>query len=101
VLLALLSRYRQRLWSSRGSMLASGTQVLGFDPGQSRRIFQGKKILSMPSFEGEVKASVPYRRFAACKRSQQWRGSGHCWQNCQSFLAHSSPFRCKRSLASL
>jgi hypothetical protein len=32
------------------SMLASGTQERGFAPGQSRRIFSGDKILSMPSF---------------------------------------------------
>jgi len=31
--------------------------------------FFGQKILSMPSFGGEVKPSVPCRRFAACKRS--------------------------------
>jgi hypothetical protein len=37
------------------SMLASGTQVRGFKPGRSRRIFRAKKILSMPSFGGEVK----------------------------------------------
>ena len=49
-------------------MLASGTQVRGFKPGRSRRIFQGEKILSTPSFGGEVKPSVPCRRFTACKR---------------------------------
>jgi hypothetical protein len=27
-----------------------------------------KKIHSMPSFGGEVKPSVPYRRYAACNR---------------------------------
>jgi hypothetical protein len=43
-------------------MLASGTQVQGFEPGQSRLIFQGKKFLSMPSFGGEVKPSIPYLR---------------------------------------
>ena len=42
------------------SVLAFGTQVRGFKPGRSRRIF---------SFGGEVKPSVPCRRFAACKRS--------------------------------
>ena len=31
--------------------------------------FSGEKILSMPSFGGEVKPSVPCRRLAACKRS--------------------------------
>ena len=50
-------------------MLAFGTQVRGFKPGQSRRIFQGEKILSAPSFGREVKLFVPCRRFAACKGS--------------------------------
>jgi hypothetical protein len=30
---------------------------------------EGKKILSTPSFGGEVKPSVPCRRFTACKRT--------------------------------
>ena len=50
-------------------MLAFSTQVRGFKPGQSHRIFKGEKILSTPSFREEVKPSVPCRRFAACKRS--------------------------------
>ena len=50
-------------------MLAFSTQVRRFKPGRSRRIFKGEKILSTPSFGGEVKPSVPCRRFAACKRS--------------------------------
>jgi hypothetical protein len=37
------------------SVLASGTQVRGFKPGRSRRIFKGGKILSTPSFGREVK----------------------------------------------
>ena len=53
---------------SRGSVLAS-TQVRGFKPGRSHRIFKGVKILRTPSFGREVKPSVPCRRFAACKRS--------------------------------
>ena len=60
---------------SRGSVLAFGTQVRGFKPGRSRRIFKGEKILSTPSFRGEVKASVPCRRYAARKRSLELRGS--------------------------
>ena len=40
----------------------------GFKPGRSRRIFQGEKILSTPSFEREVKPFVPCNRFTACKR---------------------------------
>ena len=34
---------RKRLRWSRGSVLAFGTQVRGFKPGRSRRIFQGEK----------------------------------------------------------
>jgi len=37
--------------------------------------FLGGQILSTPSFGGEVKPSVPCRRFAACKRSLNLRGS--------------------------
>jgi ABC-type uncharacterized transport system permease subunit len=44
------------------SMLASGTQDCGFEPSD----FSSEKIFSMPSFGGEVKPSVPCRRFAAC-----------------------------------
>ena len=65
--------YRLRL--SRGSVLAFSTQVRGFKPGRSLRIFRAKKILSTPSFGGEIKPSVPCRRFAACKRSLNLRGS--------------------------
>ena len=54
---------------SRGSVLAFSTQVRGFKPGRSRRIFKGEEILNTPSFGGEVNPSVPCRRFAACKRS--------------------------------
>ena len=53
-----------------------GTQVHGFKHGQSHQIFQGKKILSTPSFRNEVKPFVPCRIFAACKRTQKCtRGS--------------------------
>jgi hypothetical protein len=43
------------------SALAFGTQVRGFKPGRSRRIFQGQKFLSAPSFGREVKPWVPCR----------------------------------------
>ena len=56
-------------------MLAFSTQVRGFKPGRSRRIFRAKKILRTPSFGGEVKPSVTCRRFTACKRSLNLRGS--------------------------
>ena len=49
--------------------LAFGTLVRGSKPDRSRWIFHGEKILSTPSFGGEVKPSVPCRRFTACKRS--------------------------------
>jgi hypothetical protein len=58
-----------RLRLSKGSVLAFSTQVRGFKPGRSRRIFKREKFLSTPSFGGVVKLSVPCRRFAACKRS--------------------------------
>jgi hypothetical protein len=53
------------------------TQRRGFKPCRSRRIFQGEKIPSTPSFGEEVKSAVPCRRFAACKRSLNVRGSRH------------------------
>ena len=77
---------------SRGSVLAFGTQVRGFKPGRRRRIFQGEKILSTPSFGGEVKPSVPCRRFAACKRflNAMWK-SGISGKIHRPFLAHIVP----------
>jgi hypothetical protein len=45
------------------------TEVRGFKSGGSRRIFQGEKILSTPSFGREVKLWVPCRIFIACKIS--------------------------------
>jgi hypothetical protein len=66
-----LSFSKMRLRWSWGSMLSSGTQVRGFEPGRNRRIFQGEIILGMPSFGGEVKPSVSFRTFVACKRSLQ------------------------------
>ena len=52
------------------------------------------KILSTPSFGGEVKPSVPCRRFTACKRSLNLRGSRNLGKITGQFLAHSSTFRC-------
>ena len=56
--------------------------------------FQGEKILSSPSFGGDVKPSVPCRRSAACKRSQNLRGSRNLGKITGNFLAHSSTYRC-------
>ena len=52
------------------------------------------QILSMPSFGGEVKPSVPCRRFATCKRSLNLRGSRNLGKITGQFLAHNSTFRC-------
>jgi len=54
----------------------------------------GEKILSTPSFGGQVKPSVPCRRFAACKRTLNLRGSRNLRKITGNFLAHSSTFRC-------
>jgi len=51
-----------------------------------------KQILSMPSFGGEVKPSVPCRRSAACKRSQNLRGRRNLGEIIRQFLARSSTF---------
>ena len=86
---------RERLRWSRGSVLAFSTQVRGFKPSRSHRIFKGEKILSTPSFRGEVKPSVPGRRFVAYKRSLMAWIETPCRQNYQTtFLAHSCIFRC-------
>ena len=59
----------------QGQRAAFSTQVRGFKPGRSRRIFRAKNVLSTPSFGGEVKPSVPCRRFAAGKMPLNLRGS--------------------------
>ena len=61
-------------------MLAFSTQVRGFKPGQSRRIFKGEKILSTPSFGGE----------AVCPNGVEVVISAKLPDN---ILAHSSHFR--------
>ena len=80
-------------------MLAFSTQVRGFKPGRSRRIFKGEKILSTPSFGGEVKPSVPCRRFAACTKSLNvvWKSTFR--QNYRTFLAHRVPPFATRGLS--
>jgi len=68
-------------------------KVRGFKPDRSRRIFKGKKILSTPSFGGEVKPSVSCRRFAACKRSLNGVEVVISAKLPDNILAHSSTFR--------
>ena len=81
----------KRLRWSRASVLAFGTQVRGFKPGRSRRIFMAEKILSTPSFGGEVKPSVPCRRFAACKRSPKFRWKSEFRQNYRTNFSPTIP----------
>ena len=86
---------RQRLQWSRGSALPVSSQFRGFKPGRSRQDFQGRKILSAPSFEGEGKPSVPCRRCTACKRFLDVALKSKFWQNYWLiFSSKSSTFRC-------
>ena len=83
---------------SRGRVsLPSNTQVRGFKPGRSRRIFKGEKILSTPSFGREVKPSVPCRRFTSSKITLECIVEvGISRQNYRSRFSptNSSTFRC-------
>ena len=83
----------QRLRWSRGSLLAFSTQLRRFKPARSRRIFKGEKILSTPSFGGEVKPSVPCRKFAGYKRSLNGVEVLISAKLPDNILAHSSTFR--------
>ena len=78
---------------SRGSVLAFSTQVRGFKTGRSRRIIKGEKILSTPSFGGEVKPLVSCHRFAACKRSLNGVEVVISAKLPDNILAHSYTFR--------
>ena len=73
------------------ALVAFGTQVRGFNPGRSRRVFQGEKIISTLSFGREVKPFVPCRRFTTCKRSLNvtWK-SGIFKQNSSAISRPSS-----------
>jgi hypothetical protein len=46
-----------------------------------------------PSFEGEVKPSVPCRSFTTCRRSLNVMCYSAFRQNYRTFLAHSTTFR--------
>jgi hypothetical protein len=74
-------------------VLAFSTQVRGFKPGRNHRIFKGGKILSTLSFGGEVRPSVPCRRFAACKRSLNGVEVVISAKLPENILAHRSTFR--------
>ena len=61
---------------------------------KNKRIFRSKKILSSPFFGGEVKSPVPSRRFAACKRYLNLRGSRNLGKITGQFMAQCCTFRC-------
>ena len=65
----------------------------GSNPAEAVGFLRAKKILSTPSFEGEVKPSVPCRRFAACKRSLNGVEVVISAKLSDNILAHSSHFR--------
>ena len=67
-----LSTYIQRISGFGGLGVACWPLVpkfAGSNPAEAVGFLRAKKILITPSFGGEVKPSVPCRRFAACKRS--------------------------------
>ena len=67
-------------------------KFMGSHPAEAVGIFRAKKILSTPSFRGEVKPSVPCRSFTACKRSLNVTSKSAFRQNYRTFLAHNSAF---------
>ena len=67
------------------TVLASGTR--------SRRIFRAKKILSTPSFGGEVKPSVPCRTLRHVKDPKMAWKSSFRLNLPDNILAHSSTLR--------
>jgi hypothetical protein len=65
----------------------------GSNPAEAVGFLRAKKILSIPSFGGEVKPSVPCRRYAACKRSLNGAEVVISAKLPGNILAHSSTFR--------
>ena len=66
----------------------------GSNPAEAVGFLRGeKKFLSTPSFGGEVKPSVPCRRFAACKISLNGVEVVISAKLPDNILAHSSTFR--------
>ena len=75
------------------SVLGSGTRIRGFKLGRSLRIFRAKKILSTPSFGGEVKPSVPCRTLRHVKDPKMAWKSPFRLNLPGNILAHSSTLR--------
>ena len=65
----------------------------GSNPAEAVGFLRAKKILSTPFFGGEVKPSVPCRRFAACKRFLNGVEVVISAKLTDNILAHSSHFR--------
>ena len=63
----------------------------GSNPAEAVEFLRGEKILSTPSFGGEVKPSVPCRRFAACKRSLNVAWKSTFRQNYRSTFSPTVP----------
>ena len=63
----------------------------GSNPAEAVGFFRAKKIVSTPSFGGEVKPSVPCRRFAACKRSLKFKWKSEFRQNYRTSLSPTVP----------
>jgi hypothetical protein len=61
--------------------------------------FSGEKTLSMPSFGGEVKLSVPCCSFAACKKPLQFPWKSHCWLNLIGYFSPIIPPFADRGLS--
>jgi hypothetical protein len=70
---------------------------VGSNPAEAVR---AKKVLSTPSFGGEVKPSIPCRSFTACKRSLNVTWKSTFRQIYRTFFAHSSNLSLLGSLAS-
>ena len=68
------------------------SKFTGSNPAEAVTFFRAEKILSAPSFGGEVKPSFPCRRFTACKRilNATWK-SGISSKIHRPFLAHIVP----------
>jgi hypothetical protein len=66
----------------------------GSNPAEAVGFLRAKKILSTPSFGGEVKPSVPCRRFVGCKRTLNGAEVIISAKLPDNILAHSSTFRC-------
>jgi hypothetical protein len=85
-----------RLRRKRDNGLGFSTEVRRFIPSRIRRIFKGEKILTTPSFGGEVNSSVTFSSFAACKRSLKDAEVVISTKLLENILAHSSTFCCGR-----